>query len=164
MVIGNRLPARLGRHQPVPRDTALARIDGQVVVQAYMDCYRLAAVGRRHRVAVTTHVDVGVPPDVPGLDVARIEAMRRQRHEGRSLALETLRDHLFDGTVQALVGLFKQPRLQELAQMRPALEGPVALEEVLLDVAYRPFHLALGAWTVGPAGLRHEAVMAGPVA
>ena len=44
--------------------------------------------------------------------------MRGKWHEGRSLALETLEE----GAVQALVGLFKQPRLQELAQMRPALE------------------------------------------
>ena len=145
----------------MPRDTALARADHQFIVEAYTDRHHLATVCRRHRVAVTTHVDVGVPPDVPGLDVARIEAMRGKWHEGRSLALETLRDHLFDGAVQALVGLFKQPRLQELAQMRPALEVPVALEEVLLDVAHQTLHLAFGAWTVGPAGLRHEAVMAG---
>ena len=53
--------------------------------------------------------------------------------------------------------------------MRPALEGPVALEEVLFDVAYYPFHLtpgsspgqALGARAVGTAGFRHKAVMAG---
>ena len=45
--------------------------------------------------------------------------------------------------------------------MRKALEGPVALEELLSGVAHDTLHLALCPRAVGMAGLGQEAVVAG---
>ena len=77
VVLGHRLPARLRGHQAVPCDAVLTRVDRQVIVQADVHRYHLAAVGRGHRVAVAAHVDVGVPAHLPGLDVARYVTMGR---------------------------------------------------------------------------------------
>ena len=49
-----------------------------------------------------------------------------------------------------------------IVQIIEVAEGP-AEEEVLADVAERPFDLALGLGPIGPAGARLEAVMAGEI-
>src|SRR5690606_27763869 len=68
---------------------------------------------------------------------------------------------LAHGAMHALVGLGGEPGLEQADEVIEALEGAVALEEVLLHVADHAFHLARGAGPVGPAGFGAEGVMAG---
>ena len=58
------------------------------------------------------------------------------------------------------VGFLPEPLLGELVEMGPALEGPVADEEVVLDVADVAFVLALGLGAGRATGPRAEAVVA----
>ena len=63
--------------------------------------------------------------------------------------------------MDAFIGHGHQPLLELLVEVWQALEGPVAPEEVFLHVAHLPLVLALGLGPMGPAGLRHEAVVPG---
>lgn len=59
-----------------------------------------------------------------------------------------------------LIRLCSQPVLDELIEMSPALEGAIAHEDVVLDVAHHPLIFALGLRPGGSAGPRHKAVVA----
>jgi hypothetical protein len=59
--------------------------------------------------------------------------------------------------VHAAVGFLAEPLLGELVEMGPALEGPVADEEVLLDVPDVALALALGLGARPATGPRAEA-------
>ncbi len=138
-------------------DLTADRVDGQLVVQAQAHGDRLAAVVRRHAVAVTSDVDVGVPAHVSLIVVAGIEVRRRQRLKGRSLLFPTLRRAGLVLSQHPPV----EPLLQQPVEMAVALEVPVALEEVLFHIAHHPLGLALGTRPLGPTRLGLEAVMVG---
>ena len=64
--------------------------------------------------------------------------------------------------MNARIGDRIQPMAELIVQIIEIAEGP-AEEEVLADVAERPFDLALGLGPIGPAGARLETVMAGEI-
>src|SRR5262249_28262914 len=83
--------------------------------------------------------------------------------EDRGLAGESVGHDLVDGAVDALVRLLPQPPLGHLVQMRPALEGAVADEEVVFDIADIPLVLPLGLGPGGAAGPGHKSIVAGQI-
>ena len=120
-----------------------------------------SAVG--HAVAIAADLDVGVPADLAQLPVRRVVAAGGKRLQLRLLPGEPLGHDLVHGAVHPRVGLLAQPLLGELIEMGPAVEGPVADEEVVLDVADLALVLALGPGPRRPTGARPEAVVAGEI-
>ena len=89
----------------------------------------------------------------------RIEAPRWQRLQLRPLRGEGFDDDPLRGAMNTNVGDSFQPFDELGIELFQIPEGPPQ-EEVLADVAERALHLALRFRPVGPAGPRHEAVMA----
>eukprot|EP01093_Parvamoeba_rugata_P004574 TRINITY_DN16284_c0_g1_i1.p5 TRINITY_DN16284_c0_g1~~TRINITY_DN16284_c0_g1_i1.p5 ORF type:complete len:160 (-),score=13.03 TRINITY_DN16284_c0_g1_i1:631-1110(-) len=84
------------------------------------------------------------------------------RWPGQQLAsffFETLSRRLLELAQCPLAGIAAQPLLQQLVQVRVAVEAAIALEEVVLHVAHHAFGLALGSGPLGPASPGGEAVM-----
>ena len=159
MVIGHGDPPLGGGLQAVLRDALLTVVDGHGAVEGDPHPDRAPRQGPRHAVAIAADLDVGVPGDVARLPVRRVVAPGRQRLEGRRLPGEALGHDLVEGAVHAGVGFLAEPLLGELVEMRPALEGPVADEEVMLDVADVAFVLPFGLGARRPTGPGAEAVV-----
>jgi hypothetical protein len=82
---------------------------------------------------------------------------------GSGLPREALGDDLVHGAVHPGIGLLPEPLLGELIEVGPALEGAVADEEMVLDVADVALVLALGLGPRRATGPRAEAVVAGQI-
>src|SRR6185295_12520800 len=116
-----------------------------------------------HAVAIAADLDVGIPADLARLPVRGVVAPGWQGLQGRGLPCKALGHDFVDGAVHPRVGLLAEPLLGELVEVGPALEGAVADEEVVLDVADVALVLALGlgpGWATGPGA---EAVVAGQI-
>ena len=79
------------------------------------------------------------------------------------LADEPLGHNLVHRAMHAGVGFLPQPLLGELIEMRSALEGAIADEEVVLDVADVAFVLALGLGAGRAASPGAETIVAGEI-
>src|SRR4029453_18696536 len=93
--------------------------------------------------------------------VRLVVAAGGQRLQRRGLPGEALGHDLVHRAVHPRVGFLPQPLLGEPVEMGPALEGAVADEEVVLDVADVALVLPFGLGASGPAGAGAEAVVAG---
>lgn len=78
--------------------------------------------------------------------VIRLDQQRMGAHQPQRWRLtgEPFGGDLLNDAVTPLIHLFPQPLLGELVVMGPALECEIPDEEVVLDVVYDPFILALG--------------------
>jgi hypothetical protein len=65
--------------------------------------------------------------------------------------------------MDARIGFLPQPLLGELIQMGPAVEGAIADEEVVLDVADVALVFALGLGSCRPTRPRPEAIVSGQI-
>ena len=95
--------------------------------------------------------------------IGGVIALRRQRAQYRGFLGKAFCYYFLDGAVHALVGFFPQPLFGQLVQMRPTLKLTIALEEVMLDVAYHPFTFALGPCSIGTAGSGRESIVVAQV-
>lgn len=87
------------------------------------------------------------------------KAIPRQRAQRGPLALlESFRDLLARGAMDACVGGRRFPTQQELVLLRQRLEG-ACFQRVLLDVVDASLHLALVTWHPRLGGQQHRAVM-----
>ena len=137
-------PALGGGLEGVLGDALLAIVDSHGAVQGDPHPHRLPGQPAGDAVAIAADLDVGVPADLARLPVGGVVAPGWQRLQGRGLPGEARGHDLVDGAVDPGVGFLPQPLLGELVGVGPALEGPVADEEVVLDVADVALVLALG--------------------
>src|SRR6185436_1500811 len=116
-------------------DTLRPVVDGHGAVEAEAHPDRAAGQGPGDTVAIAADLDVGVPADLARLPVRRVVALGWQRLQRRGLPGEALGHDLVHRAVHPRVGLLPEPLLGEPVEMGPALEGAVADDEVVLDVA-----------------------------
>src|SRR6266480_1466791 len=86
----------------------------------------------------------------------------RQRFEMRLFVGESLVDDVLRGCVNPGIGDRVEP-VPELTVEIVEVAECAAEEEVLANIAERPFHLALGFRPIGPAGAGLEAVVPGEI-
>ena len=145
------------------RHEALGVIDREDVLERDADRHAAADERVRHAVAVAADLDVAVPAHLAELPVRRVVACRRQRLQLRLLSGKSFGDDLAHGAVHPGVGLLAQPLFRDLIQMTPAVERPVAHEEMMFDVADHPFVFALCPRPRRLTRARREAVLTGQI-
>src|SRR3954447_15738400 len=152
-------PACLSTLKMVAGNEDIVGVDPQRVVEPNPQHDGRANQAGWHTVAVAAHLNIAIPADLAVLKIGCVVALRRKGSEERPFASKALSDHFMDGAVDAQVGLVAQPLLSELVEMRPAVEGRVAHEEMVLDIADHALIFAFGASAVGPTGARRKAIM-----
>jgi len=160
VVLGYRLPALPAISQSMSGHfLAPEVVDGEFTIQADADVHPLSTTLCWHTVAVAMDIDVGVPANVPDVVVSGIEVLSRPGQELGQLLLEPLRRGLPEPPKHPLLRVGVQPVLQQLVQVRVAVEAAIALEEVVLHVTHHALGLALGSGPLGPAGPGGKAIM-----
>ncbi len=94
-----------------------------------------------HAVPVPPDLDITVPGHASCLPVGSIESDGWQRQKRRCLPGKPVRHNLPDRSVEASVGLLREPSFGQPVQVVQALEGRVPDEEVFLDIPDHPFIL-----------------------
>ncbi len=136
-------PARLIGNHLVSCFELLAIVDRQLAIKREPNQDGATCQLSRDTLAAATDIDGGVPADLPTLPVGGVIADARQRTECPRLAGKPLGHDLLHRPVAATIRLVPQPVLGELIEMHPTIDGAVADEEVVLDVADHAFVLAL---------------------
>jgi hypothetical protein len=113
----------------------------------------------RHAVVVAADRDHAIAAHAPLDGELGAVGERRQRLQCWPFLGKGLGNDAPGGAVHAHIGHRRQP-LGELRVQVFQIPERAAQEEVLADIAKRPFHLALGLCPVGGAGPRREAIMA----
>ena len=133
--------------------------DQQVGAPRDQQPHQLAGVHRRHRVAAAAEADQAIPAHLPTQRERAHEPGLGQRGEMGRLRREAVERALLRGTVHPGIQVVLLERRQLLQEVREGRKAPT-LEELLLQVEERPFHLALGLCPVRLAGPRLHPVVA----
>jgi len=120
----------------------------------------LSHMGVRYRVAVGVEGDQAVSADQPGLDRSRIKGDLGERQKMRSFFLSFFNRSLAGGCDKAIDAL--KPAFTTPVQIRHIDKGG-SDKKIVVYKTDQPFGLALGLWTIRPAGSGHEPVVGGKI-
>src|SRR4030067_1093051 len=110
-------------------------IDRKEIIQVDADRYHHPPILVRQTVTVPPHIDVPIPAHPPHLTIRGVEPGPGKRREMRRLTENPLPDHLLHRPMKPTVRLLLKPPERQVVHVREAIERPVSLEEVVLDVA-----------------------------
>ncbi len=135
----------------------------ETLIKADADLHHLAAQMSGNAVAISPNIDEPIPVNHPMLKVGRVIRDGRQGLQMGALSLKALHHHFFHGAVKPWTSFRGKPAQRELIHVREAVELPIPLKKIPLDIADHPLVFALGPSPVRTAGTRVKPVVTGKV-